>query len=195
MKKSKVVKGKKFKSMRDEKYKHPYKDKTAKVNKAKKIEDKKRKDNTKISSALFMNANVQLKPPYNILIDTNFVKFAQQGRLEIEREAMTALCGTVKLFVTDCVFAELELLKEKAKLALEVLKSQPINRLKCLHKGTYADDCIVDRVTQHKCYIVATSDKDLLRRIAKVPGVPTMMAKRGKFSVFGMGNTVSNMNI
>ena len=68
-----------------------------------------------------MNANVQLKPPYNILIDTNFVKFAQQERLEIEREAMTALCGTVKLFVTDCVFAELELLKEKAKLALEYL--------------------------------------------------------------------------
>ena len=30
--------------MRDEKYKHPYKDKTAKVNKAKKIEDKKRKE-------------------------------------------------------------------------------------------------------------------------------------------------------
>ncbi|KAG9445455.1 hypothetical protein H6P81_016795 [Aristolochia fimbriata] len=34
-------------------------------------------------------------------------------------------------------------------------------RLPCTHKGTYADDCIVDRVTQHKCYIVATCDRDL----------------------------------
>jgi len=40
--------------------------------------------------------------------------------------------------------------------------------LKCDHKGTYADDCIVNRVMAHKCYIVATNDKDLKRRIRKV---------------------------
>lgn len=43
-----------------------------------------------------------------------------------------------------------------------------VERLPCTHKGTYADDCICERVKQHKCYIVATCDKDLRRRIRKV---------------------------
>ena len=43
-----------------------------------------------------------------------------------------------------------------------------IEKLPCTHKGTYADDCICERVKQHKCYIVATCDRDLRRRIRKV---------------------------
>ena len=38
-----------------------------------------------------------------------------------------------------------------------------IERLPCTHKGTYADDCICERVKQHRCYIVATCDRDLRR--------------------------------
>ena len=54
-------------------------------------------------------------------------------------------------------------------------------------KGTYADDCIVERVHQHKCYIVATCDRDLKRRIRKVPGVPIMYITNHK-SVFFFWN-------
>jgi hypothetical protein len=43
-----------------------------------------------------------------------------------------------------------------------------IERIACTHSGTYADDCLCERVRQHKCYIVATCDKDLRRRIRKV---------------------------
>ena len=39
--------------------------------------------------------------------------------------------------------------------------------LPCMHSGTYADDCICERIQQHKCYIVATCDRDLRRRIRK----------------------------
>ena len=45
-------------------------------------------------------------------------------------------------------------------------------------QGTYADDCLVNRVTQHKAYIVATCDKDLKRRIRKIPGVPIMFIQK-----------------
>ena len=54
--------------------------------------------------------------------------------------------------------------------SLQIVKDPRFERLPCLHKGTYADDCLVERVTQHKCYIVATCDKDLKRRIRKVRG-------------------------
>ena len=43
-----------------------------------------------------------------------------------------------------------------------------------MHKGTYADDCLCERVKQHKCYIVATCDRDLRRRIRKVWSVDYM---------------------
>jgi hypothetical protein len=49
-----------------------------------------------------------------------------------------------------------------------VLQDPRVERIACTHKGTYADDCLCERVRQHKCYIVATCDKDLRRRIRKV---------------------------
>jgi len=46
-----------------------------------------------------------------------------------------------------------------------------------------ADDCLVERVRQHKCYIVATNDKDLKNRIRKIPGVPIMYVAAHKYAI------------
>ena len=51
-------------------------------------------------------------------------------------------------YVTDCVMAELEKLGAKYRVALRIVKDPRFERLPCLHKGTYADDCLVRRVTQ-----------------------------------------------
>lgn len=51
-------------------------------------------------------------------------------------------------YVTDCVMGELERLGEKYRLALKMIKDPRIEKLPCIHKGIYADDCLVDRVTQ-----------------------------------------------
>ena len=70
--------------------------------------------------------------------------------------------------VSDCVIAELEKLGAKYKIALRIAKDARFQRLTCTHRGTYADDCIVKTIRQHRCYVVATCDKDLRRRIRKV---------------------------
>lgn len=44
--------------------------------------------------------------------------------------------------------AELEKLGPKFRLALRVAKDPRFERLPCTHKGTYADDCLVQRVSQ-----------------------------------------------
>lgn len=62
-------------------------------------------------------------------------------------------------------------------------KDPRFERLPCTHKGSYADDCIAKRVQQHRCYIVATCDKDLKRRIRKIPGVPIMYIAERKYQV------------
>lgn len=69
--------------------------------------------------------------------------------------------------ITDCVLAELEKLGSRYRIALKLAKDPRIQRLSCSHKGTYADDCLVHRVMQHKCYIVATNDADLKEELEK----------------------------
>jgi U3 small nucleolar RNA-associated protein 24 len=96
---------------------------------------------------------------------------------------MDCLLGKVIPCITDCVIAELEKLGKKYRLALRIAKDPRFTRLKCCHKGTYADDCIVERVTQHRIFIVATCDKDLKRRIRKVAGVPIMYISAHRYTV------------
>lgn len=127
-----------------------------------------------VSSSLFFHFNQSIKPPYQILIDTNFFNFSIQKKIDLVKGLMDTLYAKCIPIVTDCVMAELEKLGPKYRIALKLAKDPRIKRLSCSHKGTYADDCLVNRVIQHKCYIVATNDADLKRRIRKVPGIPLM---------------------
>ncbi|AQK60613.1 PIN domain-like family protein [Zea mays] len=136
-----------------------------------------------VSSALFFSYNTALGPPYRVIVDTNFINFSIQNKLDLEKGMMDCLYAKCTPCITDCVMAELEKMGQKYRVALRIAKDPRFQRLACTHKGTYADDCIVERVTQHKCYIVATCDRDLKRRIRKVPGVPIMYITRHRYSI------------
>ncbi|CAI6577557.1 ANM_collapsed_G0012030.mRNA.1.CDS.1 [Saccharomyces cerevisiae] len=127
-----------------------------------------------VSSALFFQYNQAIKPPYQVLIDTNFINFSIQKKVDIVRGMMDCLLAKCNPLITDCVMAELEKLGPKYRIALKLARDPRIKRLSCSHKGTYADDCLVHRVLQHKCYIVATNDAGLKQRIRKTPGIPLM---------------------
>lgn len=67
--------------------------------------------------------------------------------------------------ILDSVMAELEKLGPKYRVALRMAKDPRFLRMTgYITKGTYADDDIVEMVKQHRCFIVATCDKDLRRR-------------------------------
>ncbi|KAK7324816.1 hypothetical protein VNO77_28674 [Canavalia gladiata] len=135
------------------------------------------------SAALFFQYNTALGPPYRVLVDTNFINFSIQNKLDLEKGMMDCLYAKCTPCITDCVMAELEKLGQKYRVALRIAKDPRFERILCTHKGTYADDCLVERVTQHKCYIVATCDRDLKRRIRKIPGVPIMYITKHKYSI------------
>lgn len=136
-----------------------------------------------VSSGMYFAYNASLGPPYRVLIDTNFINFSVANKLDVIEAAMRCLYAKVIPCITDCVMAELEKMGVKYRVALRLAKDPRFERLPCLHKGTYADDCLVARATMHKCYIVATCDKDLKRRIRKIPGVPIMYIKARKYSI------------
>ena len=137
----------------------------------------------KYSSAMFLKYNTALGPPYQVLVDTNFINFSIRNKIDLVQGMMQCLYAKCIPCITDCVMAELEKLGVRYRVALKIAKDPRFERIPCIHKGTYADDCLVERIKQHKCYIVATCDKDLRRRIRKVPGVPIMYLKNHKYSI------------
>ncbi|PHJ15630.1 rrna-processing protein [Cystoisospora suis] len=141
------------------------------------------REHVQANSSMFFQYNTNLVPPYQILIDTNFVNAAVQIKTDVLKGFMDCLLAKCIPCVTDCVIGELEKLGHRYRLALALAKDRRFKRLTCCHQGTYADDCIVRRVTEHKCYLVATNDKDLKRRIRKIPGVPIVYVKNHKFAV------------
>lgn len=137
----------------------------------------------KVSSAMFFKHNTQLGPPYQVIVDTNFINFSIRNKIDLVKGMMDCLYAKCTPCITDCVMAELEKLGQKYRVALKIAKDPRIERLPCTHKGTYADDCICQRVQQHKCYIVATCDRDLRRRLRKIPGVPIMYLQSHKYTI------------
>ncbi|KAM7535757.1 hypothetical protein Aperf_G00000098162 [Anoplocephala perfoliata] len=131
-----------------------------------------RNQNERIS-CLKDSYNEALGPPYHILLDTNYVNFSIKNRLDLFKSTMDCLLAKCFLYVTDCVMGEIEKMSERYRVALKILRDPRIQRLTCQHKGTYADDCLVER-SLLRCYIVATCDRDLRRRIRKITGVPIM---------------------
>lgn len=59
---------------------------------------------------------------------------------------ITCLMAKCTPYITDCVMGELEKLGSKFRVALRLAKDPKFERLPCSHSGTYADDCIVNRV-------------------------------------------------
>ncbi|KAH8928143.1 Fcf1-domain-containing protein [Atractiella rhizophila] len=153
---------------------------------AKKAEEEKAKEVRHVAPApasLFLSANTALAPPYRVLVDTNFINVSLENRVDLVKGMMDCLYAKAIPCISDCVIAELEKLGQKFRLALRVAKDPRFERLPCTHKGTYADDCIVQRVMAHRCYIVASNDRILRRRVRKVPGIPIMYVSKKKYAI------------
>ncbi|KAG8093908.1 hypothetical protein GUJ93_ZPchr0012g22172 [Zizania palustris] len=71
-----------------------------------------------------------------------------QSKIDLEKGMMACLNVKCTPCIMDCVMAELEELGQKYRVALRIAKDSRFQRLTCTHKGTYADDCVVERVTQ-----------------------------------------------
>jgi U3 small nucleolar RNA-associated protein 24 len=134
-------------------------------------------------SSMFFSYNPELGPPYRVIVDTNMLFQTCADKIDLVDGLSKCLIAKVIPFVTDCVIAELEKLGRKFHLALRLAKDPRVRTIQCGCRGNYADDCIVATVTQHRCFIVATNDKDLKRRIRKIPGVPIMYLHNSKFCV------------
>lgn len=135
------------------------------------------------NSNLFYSHNNALGPPYRVLLDTNFFHFSIENKIDVHQGLVDCLLAKATPVVTDCVVAELEKLGSKYRLALKIAKDPRNERWPCQHQGNYADNCLVDLVTRHRVFIVATMDGELKSRIRKVKGVPIMYIHSKRYSI------------
>ncbi|KAF9614548.1 hypothetical protein IFM89_019295 [Coptis chinensis] len=87
-----------------------------------------------VSSALFFNYNTALGPPYRVLVDTNFINFSIQNKLDLETAMRNCLYAICKPCITDCVMAELEKLGQNYRVALRVAKDPNLRDFPVLTK-------------------------------------------------------------
>ena len=102
-----------------------------------KVEKKKEEEAQRVphySSSLFFTYNMNLGPPFRILMDTNFINFSVRKKQDIIENAVNCLYAKCIPYVTECVVGELERLGRKYRIALKVLKDPRIKVLTCLHK-------------------------------------------------------------
>jgi rRNA-processing protein FCF1 len=86
---------------------------------------------------MFFKYNTALGPPYRILIDTNFINFSIQNKLDILKNSMDCLLGKVTPVVTECVVAELEKLGSRYRMALKLTKDPRFQIVKCDHQVNF----------------------------------------------------------
>ena len=132
---------------------------------------------------LYFSYNTAIVPPYQILIDTNFINLSIQKKIDIFNGMMNCLLAKCIPIITDCVLSELEKFGTKYRLALKIIKDPRFKRFICDHKGNYADDCLVNICNQHKCFIVATCDRQLKTRLRKIPGTPILSIVNHKYAI------------
>merc|ERR1711985_131924 len=115
-----------------------------------------------------MKLSKSLESSYQVILDTNFINFSIVNKIDIFQGIINCLGSKCKLLITDCVVAELEKLGRTYRVALKIAKDPRFERLTCCHRGTYVDDCLISRVQQHKCFLIATCDKNLQQRLRKL---------------------------
>ncbi|KAL6121462.1 hypothetical protein NUSPORA_01600 [Nucleospora cyclopteri] len=120
------------------------------------------------------------RPPYQVILDTNFINDCIRKKVEPYNLLMECLFANVDIYITDCVYSELEKLGRTFRLALNMIKKIEHIRLSCDHKGNYADNCILDRVRVNNIFMVATSDVNLKQRISKKVGSPVLIFRGRK---------------
>jgi U3 small nucleolar RNA-associated protein 24 len=141
-------------------------------------------EKTMKSNSIFDTKNNHyIKPPFLVLIDTNFIYFTLKNKIDLFEELLNCLCALYIPVVSRCVIMELEKLGIRFRLALKCIRDDRIIKLECNHPPSiiYADDCIFNTAKNFKCYIIATCDKDLKRRIRNLLRRPVISIKKKKF--------------
>lgn len=132
-----------------------------------------RKKNKLIKKATnFYKFVFKFDPPFNILLDGNFIAIAKQKKLNMKEVLEKNLDEKVHLIITSCIVDELREFDSKIPGLLDSIMNYKIEE--CAHKSTTPENCIKNYVgtKNRKKYFVATQDLMLRNQLRKCVAVP-----------------------
>ncbi|KAG4081278.1 Fcf1-domain-containing protein [Neocallimastix lanati (nom. inval.)] len=105
------------------------------------------------------------REPYQIIVDGNFIKVAQNARLDYKSMLQETVVGKTRIMTTNCVLNELRTLGEDFMGA--ALAAKRLEKRRCTHGGNpvNAADCIKEIIgdSNQFNYCVATQDLQFKR--------------------------------
>jgi U3 small nucleolar RNA-associated protein 23 len=135
-----------------------------------------RKKNKLVKKATnFYKFVFKFDPPFNILLDGNFIAIAKQKKLNMKEILEKNLDEKVHLTITSCVVQELREFDCKIPGLLNSIMNYKIEE--CSHKPTTPENCIKSLVgtKNKKKYFVATQDIMLRNQLRKFVAVPLVL--------------------
>ncbi|KAL9391045.1 hypothetical protein Peur_014965 [Populus x canadensis] len=128
----------------------------------------------------FYTACFGFRQPYKVLCDGTFIHHLIVNNIAPADTAISnILGGSVKLFTTRCVLAELKRLGKSYTESLQAANTLMIAR--CDHEQIKnAEGCIVEIIGENNPdhFYVGTQDTDMRKKFQEVPGVPLIFGLR-----------------
>ncbi|KAJ6395488.1 hypothetical protein OIU77_020689 [Salix suchowensis] len=128
----------------------------------------------------FYTACFGVRQPYKVLCDGTFIHHLIVHNIAPADTAISnILGGSVKLFTTRCVLAELKRLGKSYSESLQAANRLMIAR--CDHEQIKnAEGCIVEIIGENNPdhFFVGTQDTDMRKKFQEVPGVPLIFGLR-----------------
>merc|ERR1711907_329368 len=78
---------------------------------------------------LKLNERIGVKPPFRVLIDTNFINFSIKHKIDLEEGMLKCLCAICLPCISDCVVSELEKLGRKYRVASKIARHERYERI------------------------------------------------------------------
>ncbi|GAB2284064.1 hypothetical protein Dimus_018541 [Dionaea muscipula] len=129
----------------------------------------------------FYTACFGFREPFKVICDGTFVHHLVSNQLVPHEKAVSnALGGSVKLFTTRCVIAEMKSLGESHAGSFNAARND-FKIASCEHeKRKNAVACIMEIIREDNPdhFFVGTQDIDLRRKLKEIPGVPVIYGLR-----------------
>jgi len=117
--------------------------------------------------------NFGFRPPYNVLLDGNFIQECVKVQFDVKEMLMKLLFDPVHIIFTRCAYEELKSLKSRLKPGT-FEAAQSFKREMCTHNDLPASECIKRYVGDRnfRRAFVASQDVALRTELRQIPSVP-----------------------
>lgn len=128
----------------------------------------------------FYRNSFQMRPPYMVLCDGNFIFAASDISLDLSEALNAAFKGQAHAKCPDCILNELKALKGRTWQPAQKYAAEKCQRFHCAHKPKRPAACIMETLRSGFIGAIATQDSNLRRSVHRdFPQIPVLFIGEG----------------